>query len=799
MFYRKTSLTTTLLILFISLIGLSACGGGETTAPSTAKQQSTDKTAPQVFASSLDSKSIDHTQDITVDFNEKIVLNNGSVILQEDKTTGNLTIVPEFNDQTLKLTITTNLLPNTSYQLQLTNKITDQSGNLFSGKSYSFTTAATGGSGGSGAKTITFIELNDLHANLVPHTEMVRLTSAASGKKVLISERGGLVRIAAKINEIRTANPNSVLMNIGDTYHGGAEAMFSNGNAIVAPVDALGIDVAVPGNWDFAYGPQVTNFRFGLIEDTTQVLRPSTSITYLAANAKYKTPVFDVTQTTDYINANSVIQRAMFSVIDNLKTNINAGTVVGNQFLPATTIKTINGIKVGFIGLTSDIVKAMHPMMALNIEFTQGKSNYVTLVNDLATSLRTKDNVDFVVVMSELGIHKDIALAESLVNKNVNIIFSAHTHELTQNYITTATGVIIVEPGNDTYLGQMNVDFDSNKNPVNYQWTIHPIDKSIVPDNSIPYIAKVQQLVKAARTPFLNVTTPISIPQVTLASTPSSGRNFALPQTLSKSIDVLVGKTNIPLDRKNALESNFNNAYTDMLRNILGTDIAVTPGFRFDSAVMPATADYWEVENNITLSGDITVADVYRFMPAPYFLVTGSTTIENVKRVLEGGLLKTFSPNTFDQEGGWMFGYSGLKIEVDLKQPAGQKVQKIVDNYSGNNTILFDVTLATNGGSVFPLGNTVALTVAGCGRPFDLPGLICSMPGFQSVISLNDPNSSGGIGPNSNKYAASDFFINNIGLLINSAATTTRKDFTDISNTLMWPDNEFVQPLRGVQ
>jgi 2',3'-cyclic-nucleotide 2'-phosphodiesterase (5'-nucleotidase family) len=66
-------------------------------------------------------------------------------------------------------------------------------------------------------KTITFMELNDLHAHLVPHTDVV--SDGNGGTKV--ETRGGLTRIATLVKQIRAENPNSVLMNIGDTYHTG--------------------------------------------------------------------------------------------------------------------------------------------------------------------------------------------------------------------------------------------------------------------------------------------------------------------------------------------------------------------------------------------------------------------------------------------------------------------------------------------------------------------------------------------------------------------------------------------------
>jgi len=773
-----------------------------------------DVTPPTIKSSSMDTPPVDYSKPLVVTFDENIIAAATSVTLTPTAGGADVTVSVVVIGAVLTITPSIALLPTTNYDLVLNNTITDIALNPFAGKTYSFITTAI--VVGGGTKTITFIELNDLHANLVPHSELVR---QGAGQKVLVAERGGLVRIAAKIDEIRklnlqrTAVNSTILMNIGDTYHGGAEAMFSVGNSIVAPVDALGIDIAVPGNWDFAYGPQVTNFRYGVLVDPAtpkQVEVPN--IKFLAANAIYKTPTFDVTLTSDYKTAGR-LQFPMKRVFDNLIANINNDaqgqpiTITPANpvpFLPATDIQIVNGVKVGFIGLTSDIVKLMHPMMALNIEFTQGQANYVTLVSDLANSLRTNDKVDLVVVMSELGIQKDIAIADLLPTNAVNIIFSAHTHELTKTMLTTKSGTVVVEAGNDTYLGQMDVTLD-NTNAVTYLWTIHPIDGSIIPDMNIAYIKNVQDLVTQARLKYLNVdpASPINIPQVTLAGV-SGGTNFVTPQSLSQSLDVTVGRTTVALDRRNALESNFNNAYTDLLRNTQSTDLAVTPGFRFDSAVMPAplATDNWIAENNITLTGDITIADVYRFMPAPYFLATADTTIVNIKKVLEGGLDKTFSPTVFNQEGGWMFGYSGLNINVDLTKPLGKRVLKIVANFANANTniaignVLFDASLAVNGGSPFPLGNNLALTIAGCGRPFDLPNLVCSMPGFSNVMAVT--NGAGGIGPNANKYPASDFLINNISLILDATVVSTRKDITDASATPMWPQSEFVQPQRGV-
>ncbi|MGV6816704.1 MAG: hypothetical protein ACWA44_05465 [Thiotrichales bacterium] len=48
---------------------------------------------------------------------------------------------------------------------------------------------------------ITLLELNDLHAHLLPHWEQIRQENG----RVLLDKRGGLARIASKIAEVRAS------------------------------------------------------------------------------------------------------------------------------------------------------------------------------------------------------------------------------------------------------------------------------------------------------------------------------------------------------------------------------------------------------------------------------------------------------------------------------------------------------------------------------------------------------------------------------------------------------------------
>jgi len=566
---------------------------------------------------------------------------------------------------------------------------------------------------GIGTGTVTFIHFNDLHAHLTPHTDLVPAPENGPDATRIV-EHGGLARAATLIKRIRATNPRSVLMNIGDTYHGGVEALYTNGNAIVAPMNLLGVDVGVPGNWDFAYGPAVTRARFGAgtplatriagMMSGSEIARPN--YPNLAANARYST---------------------------------------GRKFLPATLVKEMNGVKVGFIGLTSDIVAEMSPVLAMGFTFTQGENAYKNLIERHAAALRSQ-GVDLVVVMSELGIHKDYQLAQIVRRASVDVFFSAHTHEATFTPLTSASGALVVEAGNDGYLGRMDVTVDKGR-VTSRRWILLEIGADIPED------ARVARAVAAARAPFLTDNVAMTVPMP------------GVEQTLTRRIDTVVGYTAQSLDRRHALESSFNNFFTDLLRTASGTQLALAPGFRFDS---PMPAPQALLEDNTVATGAITLEDVYRYFPVVYTLATGRTDGAGLRNLLEGALTQVYSDDAFKQAGGWTPGLSGLQAEIDLSKPDGQRVLSLA--HADGSPILPDETL----------------TVAGCRRPIDDADALCSYPGFNDIAPLVDPDTG-------NPYTVADFFVH--ALAAGYGPTTARDSLHDVSATPVWPAAPFVQPL----
>jgi 2',3'-cyclic-nucleotide 2'-phosphodiesterase (5'-nucleotidase family) len=564
------------------------------------------------------------------------------------------------------------------------------------------------------AATLTFIEMNDLHAHLTPHLDKV-----VKNGQVVYESRGGLARVATLVKQIRASNPNSVLMNVGDTFHGGVEALYTDGNAVIDPLDSLGVDVAVPGNWDYGYGPNVFNLRYATLTNSKKKLLQST------------VPI-------------TIKRPGFLSLAANL-TSSSSGALI----IPANLIKTIGGVKVGFVGITSDIVAQMDSQLATGMTFTQGETAYRDLINNQAQTLRSQ-GATLVVVMSELGLQKDYRLADIVNAGSVDVFFSAHTHDTIFTPLKAKSGALVVEAGHDGWLGRMDVTVATGQAPV-FNWTLLPVDSSLADD------AAMKSLVDTARAPFL-----VANPNMTI---PMTGGTLKLTQSIS----TVLGYVYSPLDREQALESTFNNALTDTMRQKTGTDVAITPGLRMDAPTPAAGTLY---EDSHVANGALTVEDVYRYIPVPYTLGTGSVSGSTIKSIIEGDLTAVFSLDSFSEGGGWANGWSGLNINVDLSHADGTRVQSIAHS---NGT---------------PIADTDTLTATGCLRPDDTADgtgtVLCSFSGFTGVKSLINPDTG-------NPWYPQELFITALtqGWLANGA----RHSITDAAGTPAWPDQPFVQPL----
>lgn len=107
---------------------------------------------------------------------------------------------------------------------------------IFSGGVTGF--AAEGGSDPAAAEAarLTVVHTNDTHS------------------RVKEGDGIGFAKISTIIKEIRSENPNTLVLDAGDTFHGQTFATLTRGESIVRIMNEIGYAAMAPGNHDFNYG-----------------------------------------------------------------------------------------------------------------------------------------------------------------------------------------------------------------------------------------------------------------------------------------------------------------------------------------------------------------------------------------------------------------------------------------------------------------------------------------------------------------------------------------------------------------
>jgi sulfur-oxidizing protein SoxB len=468
-----------------------------------------------------------------------------------------------------------------------------------------------------GSGEVVLIHTGDFHGHLVPRPNV---RSDSTGLM-----EGGLARMSTKIQSIREANlGKTIYINTGDTVQGSAEALFTRGKALIDVVNMLGVEFHAPGNWDFLYGAA----RFEETFKGTSTTAPLANWNARAANLYY---------TNQYDDTAVCAVKGTDPATSTLRPF--------KRVLPPYMVKTVNGVKVGILGFTTArAIAAISPTVTANYQFTDGKTELPCYIS----YLRNTENVDVVVLASELEMARDIALANTY--SGVDLILNSDMHEKTMVPIVSSLGTVIVEEGQDgTMLGEMHlIVSEGHTTPgdgkLTWNWTPHIITDVIRENRYVA--AKVKQV----RTPFVTGTF-VPGQQVTV------GGNTT---TLMRPIDEVIAYTSVALHRSNfmdedmpgVVEGTSHDLIADAMAAIGQAQSASIRGFRYGT--------------HIPAGGAITMQDIYHYIPIAAKLGrTDKACGADLKFAIENSIGATFHSDPVQWGGGWMFGYSGLNYDLD--------------------------------------------------------------------------------------------------------------------------------------
>ncbi|MDF2720728.1 MAG: 5-Nucleotidase domain protein [Paenibacillus sp.] len=244
-------------------------------------------------------------------------------------------------------------------------------------------------------KTITILHTNDTHGR-VEESE---------------SDGMGFAKIAALVQKYERQNPNTLLLDAGDTFHGTNFATLVRGESIANVLNQTGYDAMAAGNHDFNYGYE------RLIELDNMVTFP-----ILSANVHREAD--------------------------------------DSRILTPYVIKELDGIRLGIFGLTTpETTYKTHPNNVAGLKFIDPAVEAKPIVEELK-----KQQVDAIIAVTHLGIDESstdtsIKLAKEV--PGIDLIVDGHSHSTLVEGKTADNSTLIVSSGEYTKnLGVVELTFE---------------------------------------------------------------------------------------------------------------------------------------------------------------------------------------------------------------------------------------------------------------------------------------------------------------------------------------------------
>ncbi len=555
-------------------------------------------------------------------------------------------------------------------------------------------------------RTVTLIQMGDLHGTLVPHAAVLK---NPDGTEREVASAGGLARLKTVVDGIREDNPEAVLLSAGDLTHGSAEAMFTVGDAMMVPMNAFGIDVYTPGNWDFGYGGAVFRNRFTSfgpkptipgnlrtmsgyigcndIPVITGLTDPESGYTCdeITATAPFPTP-----------EGKGVIKATFPAVAANL---YNAAPLPpqlhGKPVLPAFKILERNNTTIAVIGITASIVPQQADAFNIGLRFTQGVDELPGLIQQVKEL-----GAEVIVVQSELGLSQNLKIAQSF--DDIDVMYSAHTHEVTlgallargDKVLRTTPGesltyeqkqelrkgaTIVVETNRDMYVGRLDLAVRNGK-ILRFTWEAIPVDESVDED---PAMA---ELVAAMEEDFI-----AGEDGEVMVHTFMPG-GFQNPVTqglhLVDDLDTIVGHTDTLLLRHHVLEDTLNNFIADGILSVADgvADVRNVPGW--ENGVDVSMANGFRFGNAVLAGSPITLRDLYTWFPIAPAVNIADFSGQSIESSLNTILGAVFDRNAFMQRGGWYLGLANMEQKIDLKnRPFSSSSGRVVETKIGGQPL----------------------------------------------------------------------------------------------------------------
>jgi len=310
-------------------------------------------------------------------------------------------------------------------------------------------------------------------------------------------------------------------------------------------------------------------------------------------------------------------------LIKQLKFPFLAGNVKeatwGDEVFEGSTIVSRGGLSIGVIGQAFPYTPVANPRYLIpDWSFGIEEEKLAARVAKLRDS-----GVDLVVLLSHNGFDVDRKLAGRV--KGIDVILTAHTHDAIPEVTKVGDTLLVAAGSHGKFLARLDLEVSGRK-VVNYAFRLIPILSDVIqPD------PEMAAMIKDIRAPHQDALTKV------------------------------FGRTESLLYRRGNVNGTFDDLICQALLRERDAEIALSPGFRWGSSLLPGQ----------DITGDDLFNQTAITYPAAYRnQMTGAT----LKDVLEDVADNLFNPDPYYQQGGDMVRAGGLAYTLDVAKKAGQRI-----------------------------------------------------------------------------------------------------------------------------
>ena len=300
-----------------------------------------------------------------------------------------------------------------------------------------------------------------------------------------------------------------------------------------------------------------------------------------------------------------------------------AGNVIDNEWqekvFDTTAYFERGGVKVAIVGQAFPYTPVANPRYMMP-DWSFGIRD--DMVQESVNKARA-EGAEIVVLASHNGFDVDRKLASRV--EGIDVILTGHTHDAIPGVIEVNNTLLVATGSHGKFLGRLDLDVENGR-VKDYSYKLMPVfTDAITPD------PEIQAVVNEIRAPH------------------------------QSAISEVLGKSDSLLYRRGNFNGTFDDLICDAIMEERDTQIALSPGFRWGTSVLPGQ--------------DITVDDVYTQTAITYPNVYRSEmTGETLKLILEDVADNLFNVDPYYQQGGDMVRVGGMGYRIDIANAMGSRI-----------------------------------------------------------------------------------------------------------------------------